>query len=398
MRLHRLSDLGDLSGKCVIVRCDLNVPMEKGRIAEDTKIRAAAETIRALRKDGASCVLCSHLGEGKASETLRPVATRFSRVLSGTRVSFTDFRIGSEQLQRRLKRMKPGDVLLLENLRHYAGEQSNDPKFAAQLAACGDVYVNDAFAVSHRSHASVVAIVGLLPSAAGLLVEREIDALERVTDKARPPFIVLLGGAKIITKVPVIKKLLGMADSVLLGGAVAQHFLVAQGYDVGGSLIDAEGVSAARQILRTQKQRNLTLPIDVVTGDPKGKRKEIRIVRIGPRPHEICPKNMSILDIGPMTIQAYAQQLRSAATLLWNGPMGQFERAPFHHGSVMLARVIASRASGRAYGVVGGGETLEVLAKTHMAKYIDHASTGGGAMLAFIAGERMPALEALRVK
>ncbi|MDP3771291.1 MAG: phosphoglycerate kinase, partial [bacterium] len=250
--------------------------------------------------------------------------------------------------------------------------------------------------VSHRAHASLALVPTLLPSAAGLLLEREVSVLAHLLEDPASPFVALMGGAKIATKAPVIERLIGVADTVLLGGALASTFFAARGYGVGDSLVEASGIAAAKHLLRNPKRRNIILPIDVVVGRVSGKQPDARVVPIVAKPHLVCASPFAILDIGPATIRAYAQQLRSAATIVWNGPMGTFERPPFHHGSVILARLIATRSSGRAFGVVGGGETLAVLARTKMERYIDHVSSGGGAMLAFLGGEEMPGLTPLQ--
>lgn len=393
MKLRTVDDFGSLRGKRVLLRVDFNVPVTKRRIMDDAKIRFALPTIERLHKAGAMIILVSHLGEGGPDESLRPVAQRLQKLLVGIHPRFLTERIGSSELVSKIAKMRPGDVVLLENIRSYSGETKNSVTFAKQLAALADVYVNDAFAVSHRAHASVARVAGLLPSAVGLLVEREVSVLSRLLKNPFPPFIALMGGAKITTKVPVIENLLAVADAVLIGGALANTFFRARGFGVGASLVDVAGFQIARRLLRKSTRRNLLLPIDVVVGDASHKRRTARVVSLDcKKPFVICGEREAILDIGPATILAYSQQLKSAATIVWNGPMGMFEHPPFHHGSIALARVIATRSSGRAFGVVGGGETLAILNATHMAKYIDHVSSGGGAMLAFLAGEKLPGL------
>lgn len=394
-----ISDLGDLRGKRVLLRLDLNAPMRGGEVADDSKLMAATSTIQELRRHGAVTIVISHLGEGNPRETLAPIAQRLGALCDGKPPKFFAQRIGTTALTRAVRALRPGDVAVLENIRRYKGERENGVVFAKQLASLADVYVNDAFAVCHRAHASVVGVARLLPAAAGLLMLREVVALDRLTDYPRAPFLALLGGAKITTKAPVMARLLRIADAVLVGGALAVQFLAARGYGVGTSIQEDEGVTVAKRIRRNPKQRNIILPLDVVVADPRARTPSARVVRIESKPHTICAAGEAILDIGPQTIRAYAEQLKSAGTILWNGPMGMFEQPPFHHGSVALARVIASRASSRAYGVAGGGETLAVLAMTGMAKYIDHASTGGGAMLSYIANDGvLPGLKPLKKK
>jgi phosphoglycerate kinase len=394
-QLRTIADLGDLRGRRVLVRVDANVSMVGSRVRDDAKLRAVLPTIVHLREMGGRLVLMSHLGTGARGETLRPAATHLARLLGIRRSIFCSDRVGSTALARRIARLRDGDLMFLENLRRYPGEETNDAGFARNLAALGDVYVNDAFAVSHRTHASVVGVTRYVPAAAGILLLREVEVLAQLLEAPKSPCIALMGGAKITTKLPVITRLLRVADAVLVGGALVNHFLAAQGYAIGASFVELSGVSIARRLLRTSSRRKLILPVDVVVGRPKGTRASPRVVAIGAQPHTICGPREAILDIGPATIRAFSARLRSAATVVWNGPMGTFERPPFHHGSVALARVIASRSSGRAFGVVGGGETLAILALTGMARYIDHVSTGGGAMLAFLAGDRLPGLAPL---
>lgn len=393
-----MHDLGPLKGVRVLCRIDANVPMDGTRILDDTRLRLVVPTIRALCREGAAVVLLAHLGKGGPKETLAPVAKRLGTLL-GRSVPLRTERIGTAALADRLRAMEGGDAVLLENLRRYRGERANDAAFAQRLATLGSCYVNDAFSASHRPHASLVGLPKLLPAAAGELMMGEVAALDHLRTRNASPFVALLGGAKITTKAPVILRLLRIADSVLMGGALAHQFFAARGYEVGSSLLEEEGIAIAKRIERDRKIRNLTLPLDVVVGDPRARTPAPRVVVIAPKPHRICAGKEAILDIGPLTIRAYAAQLKTARTLLWNGPMGTFERAPYHHGSVALARVIASRSSGRAFGVVGGGETLAVLARTGMAKYIDYVSSGGGALLAYIANDgKLPGIEALRTR
>ena len=392
MQLRTVADLGDLKGKRVLVRVDFNVPIVGGQIADDSRIRLALPTVDALVAAGAIPILIAHLKEGKPRETLAPVAAHLQTLLGKRRVAFLRDRIGTAALTKRLGALRRGDVALLENIRRYVGETEPSMAFARRLAALGSACVNDAFGVAHRNHASVAMVPAILPSAAGFLLAREVEVLSRLLDRCTPPFVALIGGAKISTKAPIIERLLGVADAVLLGGALVNNFFVARGYGVGASLVEATGIATAKRLLRNPKRRRITTPIDVVIGDLSGKRKEVRVVPITETASTICEAPFAILDIGPATMRAYSGHLRSAATIVWNGPMGMFERPPFHHGSVTLARVIASRSSGRAFGVVGGGETLAILAQTHMARYIDHVSSGGGAMIAFLGGGEMPGL------
>jgi phosphoglycerate kinase len=392
VRLRTLNDLGDLHGKRVLTRVDFNVPITSGRVTDDTRIRLTIPTIEALVAAGATPILISHLKEGKPRETLAPVAVHLQEHFGKRRVQFLRDRVGSSTLARKIHALRPGTIALLENIRRYPGETANDRAFARELASLGDAYVNDAFGVDHRAHASLATLPTLLPSAAGLLVAHEVSILSKLLEHPESPFVALIGGAKISTKLPVIEHLLPVADAVLLGGALVNNFLIVRGYDIGASLVEEEGMKAAKRLLRNPKHKNLTMPLDVVVGDPGQRRPTPHVVTIGPKPHRICDSPLAILDIGPTTIRAYSQQLRSAATIVWNGPMGKFEQPPFHYGSLILARLIAMRSSSKAFGVVGGGETLSILNRTSMMRYIDHVSSGGGAMLAFLAGEELPGL------
>ncbi|MDO8463399.1 MAG: phosphoglycerate kinase [bacterium] len=387
--------LGPLRGARVLCRIDANVPMDGTRVMDDTKLTLTLPTIQYLRREGAAVVLLSHLGSGRPRETLAPAAERLSTLL-GTTVRLLRGRIGTTALITALAELKPREVVMLENLRRYRGEQDNDPTFARAIAALGTHYIFDAFGVAHRSHASVVGVPALLPSAAGALVEREMEAMERLRDGASP-FVALLGGAKITTKAPAIARILTVADRVLLGGALATQFFVERGYEVGDSLVEAEGVAIAANLRKSKRFRNVMLPLDVVVGDPRIGARSAHVVLVQSQPHRIATGREQVLDIGPQTIRAYAEQLKAAKTILWNGPLGMFEEEPYHHGSIILARVVASRASGRAFGVVGGGETLAVLARTRMERFIDHISSGGGAMLAYLAADgKIPGILALR--
>jgi phosphoglycerate kinase len=289
-------------------------------------------------------------------------------------------------------KMRNGDIVLLQNLRFHPGEDANDQKFAKELATLADIYVNDAFAVSHREAASVAAITKELPSYAGLLLEEEVAVLSRVLTRAKKPFVALLGGAKISTKIGTIQNLARKAGTVLLGGAITNTIFAARGYGVGTSLISKEDFALAKKLRSSKK---FVLPVDAVIGDPKRPERTARVVDIRAAPHEICPKKLAIFDVGPRTVSLYAGFLKRAQTILWNGPVGWFEVRAGSHATRALARLIAARSSGRAFGVVGGGETIQALHETHMAHFVDHISTGGGAMLEFLAGKTLPGIKPL---
>jgi phosphoglycerate kinase len=296
--------------------------------------------------------------------------------------------------------MKPGEVAFLENLRFNKGEQSNDLKWAKNLASLADVYVNNAFAVCHRADASVSAIKKFLPSFAGLLLEQEIVNLNKIL-RPKKPLVVLIGGAKIETKTTLIKNLFKSASQILVGGALANNFLAASGYEIGTSMTDKESVKVAKNLLRKNRllffnRSKIILPVDVITSTNLKKNLQIgaqNVIQIR-KPGEI-KKGEYICDIGPETIGLFAKYLKKAQTIIWNGPMGLFEIPNFRQGTIIMARLIASRASGKAYGVIGGGETIEALNLSKMAEYMDWVSTGGGAMLSYLGGEKLPGLKGI---
>ncbi|MEK9152445.1 MAG: phosphoglycerate kinase [Patescibacteria group bacterium] len=390
MPIQLVTQLKRPAGKRVLVRVDFNVPIDGGRIVDDERIRAAVSTIERLSAHGAKVILISHLGQPEGWDkrlSLAPAAARLSDIMRRP-IRFIGARLDDdEKVDRMVAEMEEGDVALLENLRFYKGEEKNDIFFARRLAKLADAYVNDAFGSAHRAHASTAAVAGLLPSYAGYLLERELRNLGRVLDHPKHPFVSLLGGAKISTKLPTLEKMLSLADRVLLGGGLANNFFKAKGFQVGKSLIGPSEVKLAKSLLG---KRRLTLPIDVLVADALTETAGVRICA----PDQVR-KNEYIVDAGPQTIRSYAAELKKAKMIVWNGPLGYYEVKKFRHGSVALGRVIAARSMGRAYGVVGGGETIACLHLTGMAEYVDHVSTGGGAMLEFLAGKKLPAVAAL---
>jgi len=403
MRLRSIEKVKDLKGKRVLVRVDFNVPTERGRVHADGewRLRQTIPTIGFLMGAGAKVILMSHRGRpnGKKVLSLRmaPVAKRFSAMIGKTVKSLPDC-IGPT-IEKEIAKMKNGEVVLLENLRFKAGESKNDAKFAKKLAALADVYVNDAFATSHRKAASIVAITKELPSYAGLLLIKEVEALEHAMKKAEKPFIVIMGGAKVSTKIGAIENLMKVADRILLGGALLIPFLEVQGFGIGKSDIEKEDIDAALRLIHSKDFKKIVLPIDVLVGDPKRPEDRLKTVDLTEDPFELGEKQgHSILDIGPKTISAYASFLRSAKTIVWNGPLGLFEIPKYSHGTLSLGRLIAARSKGRAFGLVGGGETVMALEKTGLADCVDHISTGGGSMLEFIEGKDLPGLKALTKK
>ncbi|MFA4999840.1 MAG: phosphoglycerate kinase [Patescibacteria group bacterium] len=388
MKINSLSKIKSLSGRTVFLRVDFNVPLQDGKIIEDHKIKAVLETIEFLVVHRARLIIATHLGKPKGREegySVRPVAARLKKLLKKPVRFFSDPL--SPRTAAALKKMRDGEIALLENLRFYQGEYNNDSAFARSLAALADVYVNDAFAVSHRAQASVAAIKKYLPSYAGLLLEKEIIALSRIL-KPKKPLVVVMGGAKIETKAPLLAKLYPLADKILLGGALANNFFKFQKLEVGRSLIDKGKISemAVKKFFpRSVLASKIVLPGDVIVKDSKGRARLKKISAL--------LRTDQIFDIGPETISAYAGYLKKARTLVWNGPMGKFEESSFSHGTLAIARLVAARSSGRAYGVIGGGETVAALEKTGMAEYVDWISTAGGAMLTYLGGGKMPGLD-----
>jgi phosphoglycerate kinase len=393
MKLATLSRFKKLKGKRVLLRVDFNVPLgPKGKIGteEDARIRACLPTIEHLLKAGARVIAVSHLGRPEGREkkfSLEPVAKHLAKLVDA-RVRFVPDSIeDDEKVERKLALLKDGEIALLENIRFYEGEEKNSVFLARRLASFAELFVNDAFAVAHRAHASTVGVAKLLPSVAGLLVEQEVKHLSHVLDKPKRPFVVLMGGAKISSKLPTLEKLLKVADKVLVGGGMANNFFKAKGLKTGDSLVSATDVKLAKRLL---SKRNLLLPLDVLvtTRLDEHANPQVRL------PGDIG-KGEHVVDVGTETVRAWAGHLKEAKTIVWNGPIGLFEIKKFSHGSVALGRVVAARSSGKAFGVVGGGETVQCLERTGMAEFVDHVSTGGGAMLDFLAGKELPGLAPL---
>lgn len=382
----------DLQGKRVFLRVDLNVPLADGAVADDSRLRAVLPTIQHCLKAGASVVLASHLGRphGKADPrySLAPVARRLEELL-GQPVPVAPDCVG-ETVEHLARALKPGECLLLENLRFHPGEETNDAAFAEALARLADAYVNDAFAASHRAHASIVAVTRYLqPAAAGLLLLRELEVLGQILDRPRRPLVAILGGAKVSDKLELVQHLLARVDSLLIGGAMAFTFLKALGHDTGRSLLEPELVETARQVLARARARGLPvgLPVDAVVAASPERAEEIRTVSI----RQIPPALMG-LDIGPATLARFSEALRPARTVVWNGPMGVFENPAFARGTVELARAVAGSS---AFTVAGGGDTVAAVHRAGVADRIDYLSTAGGAFLEFLEGRELPGVAAL---
>jgi len=380
----------DVAGKRVLLRADLNVPLEDGAVADDTRLKEAIPTIRYLLDHGAGVILCSHLGRPKGvdeSLSLGPVAVRLSKLL-GLDVAFVEDSMGPG-VNAALAEVKPGDVVLLENLRFHPEEEANDPAFAVQLASLADVFVNDAFGAAHRAHASTEGVTHYLPAVAGLLMEKEVLYLSALVANPPKPFAAVIGGAKVSSKIRAIENLLPKLDILLLGGGMANTFLKASGVDVQGSLVEADQVETAAGILAEAKRRGVEigLPVDVVAAERFAADADHRTVAV-----DAVPPGYLILDIGPKTVEAYASALTRARAVIWNGPMGVFEMAPYANGSFGIARAIAALG---ATTVVGGGETAAVVNECGLHDKYTHVSTGGGASLEMLEGRELPGVAAL---
>jgi phosphoglycerate kinase len=379
-----------VEGRRVLVRVDFNVPLSSARVEDDSRIRAALPTIELLRERGAALVLVSHLDRPRGPDpalSMAPVAARLEELL-GTSVALAPGVVGPE-VERLASRLEPGDVLLLENSRFEPGETNNDPELARRLAALADVYVDDAFGTAHRAHATTEGVALLLPAYAGLLLERELRELIAVRDDPARPLCAILGGSKVTGKVRVIERFLETADEILIGGAMCFSFFGAQGISTGDSLVEKKGLELARSVLQSAEESDceLVLPIDLVIGralDPDTEVREVDGVEV--------PDGWKGLDIGPRTAAGYAERVRAAGTVFWNGPMGAFEVAPFAAGTRRVAEAVAS-APGAT--IVGGGDSAAALASFGLADEVDWLSTGGGASLELMEGRRLPGVEAL---
>jgi phosphoglycerate kinase len=387
MNKQSVRDL-DVGGKRVLVRVDFNVPVKDGEVTDDTRIRRALPTIRHLLKGGARPVLISHLGRPKGEPdqkyAMEPVAARLQELL-GEPVEKLDAAVGPEVVEA-LDDWDGRGVVLLENSRFYPGETSNDPRFADQLAALADLYVDDAFGAAHRAHATTVGVPERLPAAAGLLMEEEIDYLDKVLEDPERPFVAILGGAKVSDKLGVIESLLGTADSLLVGGAMGFTFFQALGYETGDSLVEEDYLQEAKRLMEEAGDR-LVLPVDVVVAEAMEEGAESETVAV-----DGIPSGKMGLDIGPETVALFEGHISRASTIFWNGPMGVFEIDAFAKGTEGVARAVAESG---ATSVVGGGDSVAAVNKLGLEERMSHISTGGGASLEYVEGKELPGIAVL---
>jgi phosphoglycerate kinase len=397
--MNKLSirDLG-MKGKRVFIRVDFNVPLDGGKVGDDTRMRETLPTLRLAMDRSARLVLASHLGRPKGQPdpkySLVPVAAHLRELLSKP-VEFASDCVGAEA-ESKSKSLRDGDVLLLQNVRYHPEEEANDPEFSRQLAAlCDQLFVCDAFGSAHRAHASVVGITKFVrQSAAGLLMEKELTYLGRAVLNPDHPFVAILGGAKVSDKMEVIHNLMKLSDAMLIGGAMAYTFLKSQGLPVGKSLVEDDKLELARGLLKEAKDRNFRflLPIDhVVAESPNSTAPKVCVI-------SETPESWMGLDVGPKTIELYQREICKARMIVWNGPLGMFEKPPFAQGTLAIARAVAEATKAGATSIIGGGDSVAAVEQAGVASQISHISTGGGASLEFLAGEKLPGVEALTNK
>jgi phosphoglycerate kinase len=381
----------DVKGKKVLVRVDFNVPIKEGVVQDDTRIKAAMPTIQYLLDNGAAVILFSHLGRPKGGPdpkySMKPVAEYLSK-LTGKPVAFAEDCVG-EAADKAAAALKPGDVLVLENTRFHPEEEKNDLDLAKKMAALAEIFVNDAFGSAHRAHSSTEGVARFLPAVAGFLMEKEIEYLGQAIDDPKRPFVAILGGAKVSDKINVIKNLLTKADTILIGGGMANTFFKAQGYPMGKSLVEGEVLELAKELIAIGGTK-LRLPVDAVIAQSMEEGAATQIVPVGP-----IPDDWMILDIGPKTLEAYSKVIEGAATVVWNGPMGVFEVSTFAKGTFGIAQALADS---KTVSIVGGGDSASAIQKSGLADKITHISTGGGASLEMLEGIALPGVAALQDK
>lgn len=381
----------EVKGKRVFVRVDFNVPMEDGKITDDTRIRAALPTIKHLVDEGAKVILASHLGrpKGEVVEDMRltAVGNRLAELL-GKPVLKLDESVG-ETVKTAVHNMNDGDVVLLENVRFHKGEEKNDAELAKQFAELAEIYVNDAFGAAHRAHASTAGIAEYLPAVSGFLLQKELDVLGKALSDPERPFTAIIGGAKVKDKIGVIDHLLDKVDNLIIGGGLAYTFVKAQGYEIGNSLVEEDKIELAKEFMQKAKDKgvNFLMPVDAVVASEFSKDADSKVVNI-----DAIPADWMGLDIGPKTVALYADTIKNSKLIIWNGPMGVFEMEKFADGTKGVAEAMAETAG---YTIIGGGDSAAAVEKFHVADKMDHISTGGGASLEFMEGKELPGVVAL---
>lgn len=394
MNKKSIRDVAELAGKRVFVRVDFNVPLEDGKITDDKRIRETLPTINFLIEKGAKVILASHLGRpnGQVVEELRHTASaaRLSELL-GKPVTKADEAIG-EAVEAQVAALNNGDVLLLENVRFYPGEEKNDPELAQAFAKLADLFVNDAFGAAHRAHASTEGIAHILPAVSGLLMERELEVLGKALNNPERPFTAIVGGSKVKDKIAVIDKMLEIADNIIIGGGLSYTFFKAQGHEIGKSLVDNSKLDLALEFIEKAKKlgKNFYIPVDIVVTDDFSANANTQIVDV-----DGIPAEWEGIDIGPKTRELYADVIKNSKLVVWNGPMGVFEIEPFAHGTIAVAQATAETS---AYTVIGGGDSAAAAEKFGLADRMDFISTGGGASLEFMEGKVLPGVVALNDK
>jgi phosphoglycerate kinase len=381
----------DIKGKRVLMRVDFNVPMQDGKVTDDKRIKASMPTIQYVLAQGASLILMSHLGRPKGGPdpefSLKPASEVLAGLL-GKPVQMAPDCVGPD-VEKMAKALKPGDVLMLENTRFHASEEKNDLDLAKQMAALGDVYVNDAFGSAHRAHSSTEGVARFLPAVSGFLMEQELEYLGRATSNPEHPYIAILGGAKISDKIAVVENLLRICDTLIIGGGMANTFLAAKGFNMQDSLVEAGSIDTAKAILKNSGKK-LLLPVDAVIADKFEAEANSKVVDV-----DKVPAGWRIMDIGPKSIEAFKAALKGARLIVWNGPMGVFEMPKFAEGTFALAKLLAESG---ATTVIGGGDSASAVKKAGVAKQMTHVSTGGGASLEFLEGKELPGVAALNNK